>query len=106
MCSRKSASLHVDLPQKFWETLPEWKKYYLNQLSLARPLVNRYSEKSILQALKEFSYAYSLMLPNLEPRIAEIEVSKKIENEQPNLIVDENSTGKFKRPNKLGKLDD
>jgi len=51
MCQKRAISLNIDLPLKFW-LVDHWKKYYIYQIQLANKLLKKYSDKSIIKALR------------------------------------------------------
>ena len=52
ICEKKARIDKKELPFQFWE-LPEWRKYYQYQVVVANSLLQKYSEKAIIAALKD-----------------------------------------------------
>jgi len=59
ICERKAKRENVDLPIQFWN-LFEWASYYKSQLRSCHQLTKKYSEKAILDMLKENKSCFSL----------------------------------------------
>jgi len=62
------------LAYKFWNT-KKWKRTYINQVTKANKLVEKYDERAIVKFLNSDrgKRIYSLRFPNLEDMIAEEE---------------------------------
>lgn len=69
VCERKAQN---DLPLKFWQ-LPEWNKYFRNQITAANQLLKDFEVKAILQALrdKRAKRIFSLRAPWLREIVEE-----------------------------------
>jgi hypothetical protein len=70
ICQNKATLEKKDLHYKFW-TNKEWSKFFRNQIATANKLISKYSEKAIINALKnpKASRIFSLRAPHLIPII-------------------------------------
>lgn len=87
ICEKKAklADKNAELPQKFW-ALPEWNRFFRQQIGSANQLLKYYSEKAIIGALsdKEAWNVYSLRAPHLIRLIVVWDV--KVKKEEAALI--------------------
>ena len=76
VCENRAGSKNSALPIRFW-TLPEWAKFYKQQIPAANKLLARYEAKVIIAALQSYEgkRIYSLRARHLLP-IIEQEVQK------------------------------
>ena len=75
MCQRMAENNNEgSLAYKFWNT-KKWKRTYINQVTKANKLVEKYDERAIVKFLNSDrgKRIYSLRFPNLEDMIAEEE---------------------------------
>lgn len=74
ICEKKAQQNQKDLPNQFWQ-LPEWAKYYRQQIVAANALLKKYDESAVVKALadKRAFRIYSLRAPHLAPIILEYE---------------------------------
>jgi hypothetical protein len=81
ICEHKAQKDKKDLHYRFWVT-KEWSVFYRNQIGSANKLLKKYSDISIVRALKDPRAAkiYSLRAPHLLPIIDEEEVKLQSEN--------------------------
>ena len=85
VCEKKALKELKDLPPKFWK-LPEWKKFYQQQIVAANSLLKVYSETIIIKVLMDpaMKFIYSLRAPQLIDRLtieqAKSDSKPKIEN--------------------------
>jgi len=72
ICEKNAKSQGRDLPQQFWQ-LPEWEKFFRQQIPTANKLLQKYHVNSILAALKDKRMwkCYSLRSPFLAKVIEE-----------------------------------
>lgn len=77
MCERKANKDKVKLDKSFWGK-PEWKKFFLYQLTLANNLLKIYPEGAIIQVLSNPKYKWVWSL-NTKQVLAEFEKIAKIE---------------------------
>jgi len=70
MCEKNAARDGRDLPAKFW-SLPEWAKFFRNQIPAANKLLDKYHAEAIIAALRDKKTwsCYSLRAPFLIPHI-------------------------------------
>ena len=70
ICENKARIDKKDLHFKFW-TNKTWSKFFRDQIATANKLINKYSEKAIINALKnpKASRIFSLRAPHLIPII-------------------------------------
>lgn len=52
LCERQARKKNRDLPVRFW-TLPAWQKEFASQTRATNRLIKKYSEKAIINAIKE-----------------------------------------------------
>lgn len=66
ICEKKAVIDGVDLPDKFW-IIPDWKKYFKFQITIANKLLKTFRGDAIVNALKDkrTSKTYSLRSPFL-----------------------------------------
>jgi hypothetical protein len=76
ICEKLAQKKQTDLPQKFW-TLPEWKRFFAQQVISANSLLKLYSATAIIRALRNKAAfgIYSLRAPHLDS-IIELEETK------------------------------
>lgn len=74
VCEKKARKDNKELPIKFWE-IPEWRKYFRYQITLANKLLKDFPEEAIIAALKDNRCwkTYSLRSPFLHSIIKEKE---------------------------------
>lgn len=67
ICEKAAQRKNKDLPQRFWQ-LPEWKKFFGQQILAANGLLKIYCGAAIIRALKsqEAFGIYSLRAPQLD----------------------------------------
>lgn len=70
ICENKAKKDKTDLHYRFWLN-KKWSAFYRNQIASANKLLEKYSDKAIVKALKEpqASNIYSLRAPHLIPII-------------------------------------
>lgn len=70
ICQNKATLEKKDLHYRFW-TNKEWASFFRNQIATANKLISKYSEKAIINALKnpKASRIFSLRAPHLIPII-------------------------------------
>jgi hypothetical protein len=101
ICENKAKKDKTDLHYRFW-TNKKWSFFYRNQITSANKLLEKYSDKAIIRALKE-QYAnniYSLRAPHLIPII---ELQEKIlasENKELTIDLTRIKDVKFEQSNK------
>lgn len=68
ICEKRAQKLKKELPRQFWN-LPEWKKFFQQQVLAANSLLKLYDAKTIITVLKNPSTfnVMSLRAPQLEP---------------------------------------
>lgn len=59
MCERLAKKNGKTLSIKFWD-LPEWRKHYLFQVTVASRLLKKYHQNAIFEVLKANKWAYSI----------------------------------------------
>jgi hypothetical protein len=81
ICEHKAQKDKKDLHYRFWVT-KEWAVFYRNQIGSANKLLKKYSDISIVKALKDPRAAkiYSLRAPHLLPIIDEEELKLQSQN--------------------------
>ena len=52
ICEKKAQNDKKELPLRFWE-LPDWKKYYRYQITLANKLIKEYGEYAVISGLRD-----------------------------------------------------
>lgn len=74
ICEKKAKVFKLDLHYRFW-TNKEWSAFYRNQIGTANKLLQQYSSKAIINALKnpQASKIYSLRAPTLQSIIKDEE---------------------------------
>lgn len=74
ICEKKAKIFKLDLHYRFW-TNKEWSAFYRNQIATSNKLLQKYSPKAIINALKnpQCSKIYSLRAPTLEAIIKQEE---------------------------------
>ncbi len=83
ICEKKAKVDKKDLPVKFWE-LPEWNKYFRNQIASANKLVKTYGEHAVIAALhdnrtwKTYSLRAKWLIPIIEEYKRKAELAKQI----------------------------
>lgn len=90
ICEKKAKSQKKELPNKFWN-LPEWQKFYRQQILAATSLLRLYKAKAIIAALnnKEAWNIYSLRAPQLDAIIeGESRKLKEIESKEQTIELD------------------
>lgn len=107
VCEKKAQADNKDLPIKFWE-LKEWSAYYKYQATLAASLAKKYTEESIIKAIKECFKLTSLRSPVLISMIEKNEKTTPKTTDKPlEYEFKENVEFKeVKRKTKLSKLKD
>lgn len=106
ICEKKAKQDKKELPLKFWD-LPEWNKYYRQQIVAANQLLKQYKEKAVIAALKnpKSFYTYSLRAPFLK-KLIEQEEAKIIEIEPKSFDhTQKNKPHQYKKEGLLDKLD-
>jgi hypothetical protein len=105
ICENQARYCKTELPIKFW-TLPKWKKWFTIYIFNINRLLKKYSEKSILGAIKKYNVCTPFWKP-FEEKIREEEatlsqITTNIVLDRPTKIVlPEKKVG----TNKLEKLD-
>lgn len=89
MCERRAKSLNLELPDKFWK-LPEWKNFYLFQISNINKLIKLYSEEAIISAIKDpdLQWVYSFKTKKINSYIKSYKKKKQLEKTKPKRITD------------------
>ena len=106
ICEKKASSQKKDLPNKFWN-LPEWNKFYRQQILAANSLLRLYKAKAIVAALKskESWNIYSLRSPKLDALIeAETRNIKEVEVSIRDIEIDINTAPRPDVKNKKNAL--
>jgi hypothetical protein len=87
ICEHQAIRNKKDLHYRFWVT-KEWAVYFRNQIASAHKLLQKYSSKAIVMALKDKDAAkiYSLRAPHLAPIIDRYQ--KIVESENNKLTID------------------
>lgn len=83
ICEKKAQKNKKDLPNEFWN-LPEWKKFYKQQILAACGLLKIYDDKAIIRALQNKAAwsIYSLRAPHLDDIIKEEQRLLELEQEK------------------------
>jgi hypothetical protein len=106
ICEKKATTEKKELPIKFWN-LPEWAKFYRQQIAAANSLLQNYPCKAIVAALnsKKAWNIYSLRAPHLIAMIVEAESHlKTIDVKEETVEIDTNSKPRPSTPNKKNML--
>lgn len=113
ICEKKAQKDKKDLPIEFWK-LPEWRKFFQQQVLAANGLLKIYDVKAIIRALnnKNAWSIYSLRAPHLddlikaEQRLLEIEQEKMKDSSVERQSVVSKPREQIVKKNTLSKLRD
>jgi hypothetical protein len=112
ICEKRAQQQKKDLHYRFWLS-KEWMIYYRNQIGSANKLLDKYSSKAIIFALKhdKAKNIYSLRAPHLIAIIESEEEKLKQHNTKMSIVPDrkENKTflsGNTKKTSIISKLED
>lgn len=96
ICERRATSLQRNLPIHFWK-FKEWKQYYLYQIRLTYPLLEKYDEKAIIDAVRN-DKAFSLKNPWLIRKIQKLDNQIKKQKPVQHKTFERNSNLPLSRP--------
>jgi hypothetical protein len=96
VCENSAKQKNKELPVQFWE-LPEWKKFFKNQIITAVQLVKKYGAKAVVNGLNDRRAfkTYSLRSPVLKQIIAEYKEKEEMPKEKKDISYDFKDKSKF-----------
>ena len=100
ICEKSAKQKNKELPVQFWD-LPEWEKFFKNQIITAVQLVKKYGAKAVVDGLNDRRAfkTYSLRSPVLKKIIIEYKEKQDMPKEQKNISYDFKEVKKFANNN-------
>lgn len=73
LCQKKAKFDKVQLPIKFWNSMPKWNRYFKKNLRKVSILLKKYDERAIIHAINhpKFTNRYSIFTDFAEELISE-----------------------------------
>ena len=96
ICEKSAKQKHKELPVQFWE-LPEWEKFFKNQIITAVQLVKKYGATAVINGLNDRRAfkTYSLRSPVLKQIITEYKKKEEMPKEKKDISYDFKDKKKF-----------
>ncbi len=103
ICEHKATIDKKDLHYRFWQN-KEWAKFYRDQIASANKLLKKYTDKAIINALKDkrANRIFSLRAPSLPALIKEHERIVASQNTELKIEIDRKQKSTYHKNNKKG----